>query len=1333
MSDHPVLIGQFPAFRDFCEDSNCYLSNKNPNKKALSKELRKVLADKNSFHDIRKKAFKLAEMSCKTVGEAFAVRDQNEFFETELAKGHGHRLKAAALHYFLLAEFPGNGKRLNKTIFGEEEIKRVFEYERTKTTPDPPIDSPPPQPTAPFKWPPHVSKEDAFDNDAHEGVWLNPHNHYSIPLSSRDREKELLDEFVNHNRHFLIGALIAPSGAGKTRLISEWMRAYMAKYQDNGWDAGFVAIRDEDPWLEENWTPTRNTLIIIDYTYNYDRVMGVIIDRFKDRAPRKIRMLVLDHVLPDKLYRDFAWQDWFKDQSILDSEKSLFFKPFPIELKPEKDRSILLRDVIACSADPYTDAKRFNRDTEIVVKAANALMTIGKVDKEAPTAEDIRRRDSVRHPLFAALIGQTLYQDDQQDFSGWSRRDLITHYFDRERRIPWDESKQNKYAKTLGPWVGCYVCAATLLRGVAARDMRKQLPKSVRERLSRKNQFQPLVQYCNRIVSADELDVIKPFEPDILGETFFLKFMERFDSNDEVLGAFVAMLSTFKSPDREEKAAISFLETLQRLVRNLINDNHEIEAVGAAWLALTSFLEPGTFTKHGLMRQAVSIALGDAIKQLRAAGLDNLVADIADDVDVADLCNASSGPLWLQSATAFVHYFDWIAAEDRINEQYTEALAHILTNFKARTKEDCSSALKLAAFEGCLGTVKSAQQLLGESVNSSSEKEMTALAVATIAGHVPIVNWLISQGADPCVITTEDGRTALMAASAFNFFDLADCLIQAGANIDQGTNDFGLTALMFASEAGNLDIVDRLIQAGANVGQGTKESDMTPLMFASYGGHLKVVNRLIQAGAAVDQRKTDDNSTALLFASYGGNLGIVDRLIQAGAAINQRRTTDGGTALKIASSLGHLDVVDHLLCAGAAVDQGALDDTGTALMSASQAGHAHVVDRLIQAGAIVARTTEGFCTTALQVASQQGHLDVVDCLIRAGAAVDHGNMEDGSTALMLASQGGHSDVVDRLIQAGAAVNQGKIDDGSTALLAASQNGHLGVVDCLIGAGAIVDQANTENGVTALMVAGQNGHIDVVRRLTCAGASVDQGTTNDGWTALMSASLVGHLNVIGHLIGAGATVDQKKTDDGATALMVASREGHLAIVDCLLRAGATVDHKTTDAGWSALMLASQAGHPDVVDRLIGAGAAVNEAMPDDGETALILASREGHLDVVDRLIAAGANIDQPDTEKGLTALMVASFAGHVGVVDRFIAAGASVNLATTGIGWTALMVASFAGHVDVVDRFIAAGASVDLATTDRGCTALMYARLNGHHRIVDRLIEAGATVGLEDED
>lgn len=159
--------------------------------------------------------------------------------------------------------------------------------------------------TAPLVQPTYITADQAFTENEHtSAIWLNPHNHHSLPLVGRDKEWKLLEKFIGSEEKFKIAALVAPSGAGKTRLVSQWAKTYIDGEKSGKWDAGFVDIPNANLWNEANWQPSKNTLIIIDYTYNFADVIGTVMKRFESGAQHIIRLLILDHVLPEKLHQD---------------------------------------------------------------------------------------------------------------------------------------------------------------------------------------------------------------------------------------------------------------------------------------------------------------------------------------------------------------------------------------------------------------------------------------------------------------------------------------------------------------------------------------------------------------------------------------------------------------------------------------------------------------------------------------------------------------------------------------------------------------------------------------------------------------------------------------------------------------------------------------------------------------------------------------------------------------------------------------------------------------------------------------------------------------------
>ena len=161
------------------------------------------------------------------------------------------------------------------------------------------------------------------------------------------------------------------------------------------------------------------------------------------------------------------------------------------------------------------------------------------------------------------------------------------------------------------------------------------------------------------------------------------------------------------------------------------------------------------------------------------------------------------------------------------------------------------------------GTVDEVRQALadGATPNAGTEGYRTALMAAVDAGNLPVVQTLLSAGADVNVLTVVkiywDGvpgmfdylsSTALMCAAQKNDPAVIQALLAAGAEVNiQGVDD-GQTALMLAAKNDNLPAVEALLAAGAEVNACDKEG-MTALIYAARFSHAAVVAELLAAGA----------------------------------------------------------------------------------------------------------------------------------------------------------------------------------------------------------------------------------------------------------------------------------------------------------------------------------------------------------------------------------------------------------------------------------------------------------------------------------------------------
>lgn len=92
-----------------------------------------------------------------------------------------------------------------------------------------------------------------------------------------------------------------------------------------------------------------------------------------------------------------------------------------------------------------------------------------------------------------------------------------------------------------------------------------------------------------------------------------------------------------------------------------------------------------------------------------------------------------------------------------------------------------NSSLLNAAKEGNVNEVKKALDN-GADVNHVSEKGSTALMLASMGGHLGVVELLISKGADVNIITN---TSALVSAAGLGRYDIVKYLIDHGADVNQ--------------------------------------------------------------------------------------------------------------------------------------------------------------------------------------------------------------------------------------------------------------------------------------------------------------------------------------------------------------------------------------------------------------------------------------------------------------------------------------------------------------------------------------------------------------------
>jgi ankyrin repeat protein len=188
------------------------------------------------------------------------------------------------------------------------------------------------------------------------------------------------------------------------------------------------------------------------------------------------------------------------------------------------------------------------------------------------------------------------------------------------------------------------------------------------------------------------------------------------------------------------------------------------------------------------------------------------------------------------------------------------------------------------------------------------EWAQTPLTAAIGGGHAEVVKFLITRKAKVNMADTCHGRTALHQASIQGHIPMMELLMSKGAKHDVRTH-VGSTPLHLAAVRGRKEAVACLLDHGADINNEATHSGLTSLMMAAYKGHLETVKLLVLKGA--DMKKQWKGLTALDYAALEGHEKVVDFLINAGA-----RLDEGGTVDKNCNACGKEDPDNTLRCIG---------------------------------------------------------------------------------------------------------------------------------------------------------------------------------------------------------------------------------------------------------------------------------------------------------------------------------------------------------------------------------------------------------------------------------
>ncbi|TYZ61591.1 hypothetical protein PybrP1_003467 [[Pythium] brassicae (nom. inval.)] len=383
----------------------------------------------------------------------------------------------------------------------------------------------------------------------------------------------------------------------------------------------------------------------------------------------------------------------------------------------------------------------------------------------------------------------------------------------------------------------------------------------------------------------------------------------------------------------------------------------------------------------------------------------------------------------------------------------------------------------------------------GVDVDLTNAFDVTPLCAAVLSGKLPIMGYLLANGADVGHTMKDDRAFTYLHFAAENGDEEAVRLLaESGADVD-ARDEFGYTPLHIAAVHGAVTVVEALLESGADLyAEGLDGLTVTDVAAAS--GQLRVLQYLQEHGFVHDLERphpSDPKVTPLSLAAADGHPAVVRYLVElqdqqlrlsnvGGGGSDDQATAEAVHALELrqrearydalisAVESDHLDVVAFLCEVGAHDGMLEARDT-TPLHTAAGLGRTLVAEFLLQEqhASLAARTTAGL--TALHVAATTGQAGMLKLLLAFGAAVnervERSSEADlvGMTPLHFAALFGHLDVLRVLVRHGADLDA-LTEQGAGALECAKEGDNAQVIphiiDFLLAHGAIEKDATAAN-------------------------------------------------------------------------------------------------------------------------------------------------------------------------------------------------------------------------------------------------------------------------------
>jgi hypothetical protein len=335
-----------------------------------------------------------------------------------------------------------------------------------------------------------------FEEDA-EGLNRFVYGTQKTPFLGRKEEMEELEKFLADEKSFCWGIVTGEGGLGKSRLALE-----LCLRNGNVWRAGFLPSWCS-PGDYKNWVPNQPTLIIADYAASRAIVIGDIVRMMKTHAdygkvkvPYPVRLLLLERNI--KRYYEGTEYDtdpceekWFEDfLGAGNADQQMVISTWYAK-KPMRLGSLDSDDTwkIIC-----TFGKEKARE-----KGRDQIL------------EELKKIDSLCRPLYASMLGDAIGAG--RSHRQWDKRAILRDALEREKKKFWEPAGVTEEDKDV-------LALATMAGDIDTESV--SLPTEIEEMIKNES-FSP--ERYPLMAAGSTNTVLKPLEPDILGEAFVLELL----------------------------------------------------------------------------------------------------------------------------------------------------------------------------------------------------------------------------------------------------------------------------------------------------------------------------------------------------------------------------------------------------------------------------------------------------------------------------------------------------------------------------------------------------------------------------------------------------------------------------------------------------------------------------------------------------------------------------------------------------------------------------------------------------------------------------------------